>query len=78
MQEMLLNSNIPAAVRRLIPKSYLKARLDTISKQVKENLYEKLEQEKNEEISARLVKEISSQIETCLTKMAEVVEIPLG
>ena len=78
MQEMLLNSNIPPAVRRLIPKSYLKARLDTISKQVKENLYEKLEQEKNEEISERLIKEISSQIESCLTKMAEVVEIPLG
>ena len=78
MQEMLLNTNIPPAMRRLIPRSYLKARLDTISKQVKDNLYEKLEQEKNEEISARLVKEISVQIETCLTKMAEVVEIPLG
>ena len=78
MQEMLLNTNIPVTVRKFIPKSYLKARLDTISKQVKENLYEKLEQEKNEEISARLVKEISSQIETCLTKMAEIVEIPLG
>ena len=78
MQEMLLNSNIPTAMRRLVPKSYLKARLDTISKEVKDNLYEKLEQEKNDEISARLAKEISVQIESCLTKMAEVVEIPLG
>ncbi|MBR3264856.1 MAG: Hsp70 family protein [Erysipelotrichaceae bacterium] len=78
MQEMLLNSNIPAPVRKVIPRSYLKARLDTISKQVKNNLYEKLEQEKNEEISSRLIKEISVQIESCLTKMAEVVEIPLG
>ncbi len=78
MQEMLLNSNIPNPVRKVIPKSYLKARMDVISKQVKENLYEKLEQEKNEEISERLVKEISVQIESCLTKMAEVVEIPLG
>lgn len=78
MQEMLLNTNIPATMRKLIPRSYLKARLDTISKQVKDNLYEKLEQEKNEEISARLVKEISTEIESCLTKMAEVVEIPLG
>ena len=76
MQEMLLNSNIPAP--KVIPRSYLKARLDTISKQVKNNLYEKLEQEKNEEISSRLIKEISVQIESCLTKMAEVVEIPLG
>ena len=78
MQEMLLNTNIPATMRKLIPRSYLKARLDTISKQDKDNLHEKLEQEKNEEISARLVKEISTEIESCLTKMAEVVEIPLG
>lgn len=78
MQEMLLNSNIPNPVRRVIPKSYLKARIGTISKQVKDNLYEKLEQEKSQEISQRLVKEISIQIESCLTKMAEVVEIPLG
>ena len=65
-------------IRRVIPKSYLKARMGSISKQVKENLYEKLEQEKNQQISQRLVKEISTQIESCLTKMAEVVEIPLG
>lgn len=78
MQEMLLNSNIPAPVRKVIPKSYLKARMDYISKQVEDNLYEKLEQEKNQEISQRLAKEISVQIESCLTKMAEVVEIPLG
>ena len=39
MQEMLLNSNIPSPVRRVIPKSYLKARMGSISKQVKENLY---------------------------------------
>ena len=78
MQEMLLNSNIPNPVRKVIPKSYLKARIDFISKQVKENLYEKLEQEKSQEISQRLAKEISVQIESCLAKMAEVVEIPLG
>ena len=78
MQEVLLNSNIHNPVRKVIPKSYLKARMDYISKQVKDNLYEKLEQEKNQEISQRLAKEISVQIESCLTKMAEVVEIPLG
>ena len=37
-----------------------------------------LENEKTEEISSRLVSEISGQIEQCLTRMAEVVEIPLG
>ena len=78
MQEMLLNSNIPTPVRKIVPRSYLKARMDSICKQVKDNLYEKLEQEKNEEISERLIKEISGQIESCLMKMAEVVEIPLG
>ena len=78
MQEMLLNSNIPNPVRKVIPKSYLKARMDVIADQVKESLYEKLEQERNEDISDRLVQEISGQIESCLSKMAEVVEIPLG
>ena len=78
MQEVFLNSNIPSPIRKVVPKSYLKARMDYISKQVKDNLYDKLEQEKNQEITQRLVKEISVQIESCLTKMAEVVEIPLG
>ena len=78
MQEVFLNSNIPSPIRKVVPKSYLKARMDYISKQVKDNLYDKLEQEKNQEITQRLVKEISVQIESCLTNMAEVVEIPLG
>ena len=37
-----------------------------------------LEKEKNEEISRRLTSEISGQIEQCLGRMAEIVEIPLG
>ncbi len=78
MQNMLLNTKIPGPMRRIIPRSYLKARLDVISEEVKNSLYAKLEKEKNEEITERLVKEISLQIETCLAKMAEVVEIPLG
>ena len=78
MHEMLLNAKIPRPVRRAIPKSYLKARIDVISGEVKSTLLTNLENEKNEEISERMVKEISSQIEVCLTKMAEVVEIPLG
>ncbi|MBQ1482813.1 MAG: Hsp70 family protein [Erysipelotrichaceae bacterium] len=78
MQEILLNSNIPTPVRKVIPRSYLKGRIGVISEQVKESMYEKLEEERNQDISERLVKEISLQIETCLSKMAEVVEIPLG
>ena len=78
MQEVLLNAKIPTPLRYAIPKTYLKARLDVISSEVKDNLLKMLEEEKNEEITDRLVKELSQQIETCLTKMAEVVEIPLG
>ena len=78
MQTMLLNTKLPKAMRRIIPRSYLRARLDVISNEVKNSLYAKLEQEKNDEITERLVKEISMQIEQCLAKMAEVVEIPLG
>ena len=44
---------------------------------LKANFYESLEEEKNEEITSRMVEEISQQIEQCLTKMAEIVEIPL-
>lgn len=78
MQEAILNANIPHPLRLLIPKMYLKARLDVVSEEVKKNLYQSLEQEKNDEISERVAQEISEQIETCLVHMAEVVEIPLG
>jgi putative endopeptidase len=53
-------------------------RMKGLSSSVKKNFYESLEKEKHEEITARMVDEISAQIEMCLTKMAEVVEIPLG
>ena len=46
--------------------------------EVKASFHKNLENEKTEEISSRLVSEISGQIEQCLTRMAEVVEIPLG
>lgn len=76
MQETFLNMNIPHLARKVFSRKYFEARLDVLSDEVKNGLYSNLE--KNEEISERLVKEISEQIETCLTKMAEVVEIPLG
>ena len=78
MQNALLNANLPKVARRLVPKSSLDARLDKLSSEIKAGLYSDLENEKNEEITERLVKEISEQIEVCLTKMAEVVEIPLA
>ena len=63
---------------RLVPKSAFSSRMDNISADIKEAFYESLEQKKNDEIKARMVEEISSQIQNTLVKMAEVVEIPLG
>ena len=78
MQEKLLTADIPKTVRKLVPKNTFKMRKDSICRDVKESFYESLEQEKSEEITKRMVEEISAQIEHTLVKMAEVVEIPLG
>lgn len=78
MEGALLSAVIPKAARKVIPRSYFRSRIKGISSEVKMNFYDSLEKDKNEEITDRMVEEISQQIETCLTKMAEVVEIPLG
>ena len=74
----LLTADIPKAIRKLVPKNTFKMRMDSICADVKETFYESLEKEKNDEITARMVEDISGQIEHTLVKMAEVVEIPLG
>ena len=78
MEELLLKTDLPRPIRKMLPKNIIETRLDAIDSEVRSNLYHSLENEKNEEIMSRLISEISSQIEECLTKMAEVVEIPLG
>ena len=78
MQNALLNANLPKIARHLVPKGSIDARMEKLSEEIKAKLYDDLEKEKNDEITERLVKEISEQIEVCLTKMAEVVEIPLS
>ncbi len=78
MQEKLLTADIPKTMRKLVPKNTFRMRMDSISKDVKETFYESLEKEKNDEITKRMVEDISGQIEHTLVKMAEVVEIPLG
>ena len=78
MQNALLNANLPKIARHLVPKGSIDARMEKLSEEIKAKLYDDLEKEKSEEITERLVKEISEQIEVCLTKMAEVVEIPLS
>jgi len=78
MQDKLLTADIPKAIRKLVPKNTFKMRMDSICADVKETFYESLEKEKNDEITAKMVEDISGQIEHTLVKMAEVVEIPLG
>ena len=78
MESALMNMNLPGPVRKMVPVKSIETRLEMLSGEVKKNLYKNFEEEKNEEITRRMVDEISVQIEECLTKMAEVVEIPLA
>ena len=78
IQGAVLKADIPDAIRKMTPKGYFKSRLKRISSEVKTNFYESLETEQNEAITEQMVSDISIQIEQCLHKMAEVVEIPLG
>ena len=78
MQDALLQANIPVPMRRLLPMQHFESRIRRLSGQVKEDFYRTLENEKNEEITERLIRDISDQIESCLIKMAEVVQVPLG
>ena len=78
MEKALLKMDLPKAVRKLVPKNSFRSRLESVGDSVKENFYKNLEGERSEEITLRMTEEISAQIEECLTRMAEVVEIPLG
>ena len=78
MEKALLDIKVPRPVRKLISPAAFKSRLGLIAGNVRKDLLKSLEEEKNEEITERMVGEISLQIEECLTRMAAVVEIPLG
>ena len=77
MQEVFMNADILKPMRKLVPKAHFEARIEKLTEEVKSSFYANLENEKNAEITARMASEISEQIEQCLSKMAEVVEIPL-
>ncbi len=77
MQEVFMNADIPRPMRKLVPRGHFEARIDRMTEEVKSSFYSNLENEKNAEITERMAAEISQQIEQCLAKMAEVVEIPL-
>ena len=78
MEQALLSADIPKLMRKLVRRGAFESRLETLSDEIRANFYRSLDEEKNEEITGRMVQEISSQIELCLTKMAEIVEVPLG
>ena len=78
MQDKLLSSDVPKAIRMLVPRNTFKSRIESISADVKASFFDSLQNSKNQEISSRMTDEISGQIESTLIKMAEVVEIPLG
>ena len=77
MQQVFMNADIPRPMRKLVPRSHFEARIERLTEEVKSSFYNNLENEKNAEITARMAAEITSQIEQCLSKMAEIVEIPL-
>ena len=78
IQGAVLKADIPESIRKMVPKGYFRSRLKKVSSEVKASFYESLETEQNEAIIEQMVSDISVQIEQCLHKMAEVVEIPLG
>ena len=78
MEKVLLKMDIPGPARHLIPRSAFSNRMETLRDEVKISFCESLLNEKNSEITKRMAGDISGQIETCLIRMAEVVEIPLG
>lgn len=78
MQDALLKANLPKTLRRLLPGRSLKKRVTSLGAEVKEDFFDNLDADKIAEITDRMVNEIATQIELCLTRMAEVVEIPLG
>ena len=77
LQEMFMNADILKPMRRLVPRAHFEQRIERLTEEVKASFYSNLENEKNAGITARMAAEISQQIEQCLTRMAEVVEIPL-
>lgn len=78
MQKAVLHLDIPLPMRKLVPKNHFRTRLEALTEEVKENLTRDLASEKSDALSGRIAREISQQIEECLIKMAEIVEIPLG
>ncbi len=78
MERAILAADMPKPMRKMVMRGAFRARLDGVARTLRRELSERFRKDKNDEITARMVEEISQQIERCLGKMAEVVEIPLG
>jgi hypothetical protein len=78
IQGAILNANVPLIMRKMFGKNYFKSRMNKLSVEVKASLYKNMDEGKMDDMQKRLTDEISHQIESCLYKMAQVVEIPLG
>lgn len=78
MQEAFMNWKIPLSLRKLVTRRQIESRIGKMTDEIRENFYQSLETEKNDEISSRLVTELSGQIDSCLTHMAQIAEMPLG
>lgn len=78
MEQQMMKLDLPRAMRKLVSRRQFEMRIRRMAPEVRAKFLSSLEKEKNEEISRRLTSEISGQIEQCLEKMAEIVEIPLG
>ena len=78
VQDAVMDADIPQLLRKAIPKRFFNSRIDTIKEKVKDAFYQNLQSEQGDKIRERLIKDISGEIELCLTKMADVAEIPLG
>ena len=78
MESAVMHMDIPGIMRKLVPHGYFESRMEKISGEIKKTCFETMEREKSEEVTRRMITEISGQIEECLMRMAEVVEIPLG
>ena len=77
LEGALMKVDIPVVMRKLIPMRRFEARIEKETDAIRENFRANLAEEGSDELTRRMVTEISEQIEDCLTKMAKVVEIPL-
>ena len=78
LEGALLKTDLPGAVRRLVPRNYFESKLQRLCGEVKASFLKDLETDKGEDISVRMVNEISGELEQCLSRMSEVVELPLA